>query len=896
MLRAALLFPTLCLAGREVENLDQGWRFVHEEQQLRRCNSQTFPSALRGRCPSLAPQGRPEDGAPGSAAACRDACCDDSSCNAWQWCGDNAGCESPNTCFKGLIDIQRDCSGHGEWEGQGDPSREPEPEPRPGHPCNFQQCLRDFNDSTWTQIDVPHDFVVAGNFTPRADKSHGYLPYGVAWYRRQLCLQEAAEIMEGSRQSWLEFEGVMVKSKVWLNGAFLGSHSSGYTPQILDISPAPLESGCSNVLAVLVDATAPDGWWYDGGGIYRHVWRTTTSPVHVVPWGLYAPAKVVGAQSVDYGDAEVYPIVELVNKFQDQKAIRIACSIRSLDGQLITHQDLRSVLAPGETVEFPLKTMYLKGARLWSPGSPSLYEMIVEIWSTDSGNEGPPDDQIKTTFGVRNLSWSPDIGFSINGVVTKILGTANHQDFAVLGVAVPDHLQEHRLKKLQQFGANAWRTAHNPPNEALLNAADRLGVLVWDENHRNGQDEEMEVMIKRDRNHPSIVIWSICNERLCDTIDVRGDAERLKALAHRLDPHMGRVVSANYNNFNGNRTPMDLMGFDYGPEMYDKWHAEAPQAPAISSETSSAYSDRGLVWNNRTAGHVRDYDTEHPSWGQTAEVAWQAILSRPFVGGGFTWTGWDYRGEPTPYSWPDVNSHFGILDIAGFWKHRAHWYHACWTAPSDGYVLHLLPHWNWEPGHGSVDVWAYSNLEELELIHPNGTSLGRRQAPQCSRAEWQVPYMKGSLTALGYLGGRKVKTTVVSTTGSPSALRMEIMDGIGAEGVRANGQDVGLISVEVVDDQGAVVPTSSEMIHVSATSGIVLGTANGDPSSLEPNFSPRRSAFGGRLLAVVRPEPRGLGRTMTVRAESPNLTPAELRLKVLGLNSAPEHSDMAVFV
>ena len=201
------------------------------------------------------------------------------------------------------------------------------------------------------------------------------------------------------------------------------------------------------------------------------------------------------------------------------------------------------------------------------------------------------------------------------------------------------------------------------------------------------------------------------------------------------------------------------------------------------------------------------------------QVAWQAILSRPFVAGGFTWTGWDYRGEPTPYRWPDVNSHFGILDVAGFWKHRAHWYSACWTKPRQSYVLHLLPHWNWEADIGSVDVWAYSNLEELELIHPNGTSLGRRKAPQCAHAEWQVPYMPGNLSVLGYMGGQVVKKTVVSTTGSPSALRIGIMDGVGAEGIVANGQDVGLVFVEVVDDKGAVVPSASNMIEVSATSG-----------------------------------------------------------------------------
>jgi len=876
----------LCWAIREVENLDHGWRFKRQEQGLQHCDNTTYPDPLPGLCTGLAPQGRPEDGGPGSAAECRAACCADASCNAWQWCGPNSTCESPNTCFKGLIDVEHNCSSHGHWEGEGDSSRRPEPEPVPGHPCTLSQCQHDFDDSSWPLVNVPHDFVVSGNFSRQADKSHGYLPYGVAWYRRRLCLQEAEAVGQGSKHSWLEFEGVMVRSKVWLNGAFLGAHFSGYTPKLLDISPAPLKPGCDNVLAVYVDATAPDGWWYDGGGIYRHVWLTTVSPVHIVPWGLYAPAKVVGSIHGQKADAEVYPKVELVNQFSTQKLVKIYCMVKDQAGRLVMDQELSTLLAAGDSVDVPLKSMHLEGAMLWSPQSPALYEMTVQLWSTDP--DSAPDDEVTTTFGVRNVSWSPDTGFFINGVSTKILGTANHQDYAVLGVAVPDHLQAHRLRKLQQFGANAWRTAHNPPNEALLAAADRLGVLVWDENHRNGQDSEMEVMIKRDRNHPSIVVWSICNERLCDTSNPWTDAKRLKALAHRLDPDMGRLVSANHNPFNGHATPMDLMGFDYGPEMYDKWHAEAPGVPAISSETSSAYSDRGVVLNNRMEGHVRDYDTEHPSWGQTAEVAWRAILKRPFVSGGFTWTGWDYRGEPTPYSWPDVNSHFGILDMAGFWKHRAHWYLSCWT-PSDSAVLHLLPHWNWKacPSCSTkvlVDVWVYSNLEEVELIHPNGTSLGRQKSSQCSHVEWpSVPYMPGVLSAHGYMGGKVVKTSVVRTTGSPSALRIGIIDGVGADGIVANGQDVGLVFVEVIDDNGDVVPTASNTISVSAQTGaIILGTANGDPASLEPNNSAERPVFGGRLMAVIRALPGA--HHAIIQATSKDLASATLRLQVLNSN------------
>ena len=276
----------------------------------------------------------------------------------------------------------------------------------------------------------------------------------------------------------------------------------------------------------------------------------------------------------------------------------------------------------------------------------------------------------------------------------KILGTANHQDFAGVGVAVPDSLQLHRIQKLKDMGANAWRTAHNCPTSSLLDAADQLGFLVWDENHRNGQDDELKTLVLRDRNHPSIVIWSICNEKLCNTDNTLSDGHRMHDLFHELDPLGQRVVSANYNGWSASEknTPLDLQGCDYETNNYDTVHAANPTTPLISSETSSAVSDRSIYLNNATAGHVTGYDTEYPSWGQTAEGAWggvgqtnnQGILTRPYMSGGFTWTGWDYKGEPTPDSWPDVNSHFGILDICGFEKDRYYWYQAWFTHHTAG--------------------------------------------------------------------------------------------------------------------------------------------------------------------------------------------------------------------
>ena len=415
-------------------------------------------------------------------------------------------------------------------------------------------------------------------------------------------------------------------------------------------------------------------------------------------------------------------------------------------------------------VTVALPPIALTKAALWSPARPTLYEVTTTLTDDTSGAV----DLSVISIGVRQTAWSAASGFSLNGVPTKILGAANHQDFAGVGVAVPDALQAHRVAKLQQMGCNGWRTAHNAPTPALLDAADRLGVLVWDENHRNGQDDELRRLVLRDRNHPSIVLWSICNEKLCDSSDTLADAKRLHALFHALDPGGGRVVSANYNGWLGPDTPLDVQGIDYATQTYDEVHRNAPAKPAISSETSSAVSDRGEYTSNASAGHVRGYDTEAPSWGQTAEAAWggvgepggQGILTRPFVAGGFTWTGWDYKGEPTPFGWPDVNSHFGTLDIAGFEKDLFYWYKAHFPAPDapGTGMVHLLPHWNWVPASASapshltpcagrcsvaaggalgVDVWAYSNGATVELF-VNGESMGAAPpvAGNLSHFEW----------------------------------------------------------------------------------------------------------------------------------------------------------------
>lgn len=460
-----------------------------------------------------------------------------------------------------------------------------------------------------------------------------------------------------------------------------------------------------------------------------------------------------------------------------------------------------------------------------------------------------------------------------------------------MGVAIPDVLQEYRVRAHQAIGGNGWRTAHNCPTEALLDATDKLGMLVWDENHRNGQPDEMEILIRRDRNHPSVVIWSLCNEKLCSTKDATADALIGKSVIKKWDPVMARPMSANYNNWSGkNNSPLDLAGFDYSTQNYDNWHKSAgPGYPSISSETSSAVSDRGELKNDKAGGHVSGYDSTTENkvpWGQTAEGAWggvgisnqQGILTRDFMSGGFTWTGFDYKGEPTPYSWPDINSHFGILDEAGFMKDRAYWYQAWWGMPKTP-VLHVFPHWNAPAALGTnVSVWAFSNADEVELFL-NGKSLGRESSGNYAHAEWQVPYAPGTLSAKAYMqsaSGAVANATVV-TTGAPTSLKASFHAGVGEKGITLDGADIALVKVEVVDAKGMAVPTANQNVTFAVSGdAVIFGTGNGDPADHTPDKSTTRPAFHGLVMGVVQSQVATGGNisdgTVTVKVTASGLT------------------------
>eukprot|EP00041_Stephanoeca_diplocostata_P035007 m.1217283 g.1217283 ORF g.1217283 m.1217283 type:complete len:792 (-) comp24617_c1_seq18:2782-5157(-) len=692
---ALMLFAvsvSLALGSRRQKySLDLNWKFALDDVPSGgfgpSCSANTWTKNLNGQqCLGLQQVGGAHD-----EDDCARACCNSAACEVYQWCN-TTDCmpSAQDACWIGRMSRCSDSKG---WVSQGR-TMPPAPPPGPGT-CNDPRCQSNFVDTNWTTINVPHDFIVEGIFNATTgDKSHGYLPYSKGWYRKHFTVPTSLK----GQTIYIEFDGTQANTDVYLNGIRIGGHASGYTPYRFKLNQSALKFGAENVLVVFVDATHPDGWWYDGGGIYRHVWLTAVDPVHVEPWGVYAPALVTGAISrlptrasdlpsptsasgarLQASTASVLPQVEVGNDSPSAVTATVTGVVYGPDGNTAVGTSTAHVSVPsGGNATVALPNVTVTNAALWHVGTFQSAKQPLYTLSATVTVDGNVVDVVNVSFGIRKTEWKAATGFYLNDEPTKILGNANHQDFAGVGVAVPDVLQAYRIGKLQEMNANGWRTAHNVPTEALLIAADEMGFLVWDENHRNGQDSEVEILIRRDRNHPSVVIWSLCNEVLCNTHDMEGDMTRLKLLIRSLDPHGQRVVSANNNGANGANTPLDLQGFDYNTNNYDSWHARAPNVPAISSETSSAVSDRDEIKNDEANGVVSGYDDkEHGNtvgWGQSAEGAWggvgmnngQGILTRPFIAGGFTWTGWDYKGEPTPYAWPDINSHFGIIDEAAF--------------------------------------------------------------------------------------------------------------------------------------------------------------------------------------------------------------------------------------
>jgi beta-galactosidase len=689
----------------------------------------------------------------------------------------------------------------------------------------------DYSVASWRKVDLPHDWAIEMPFDPTADGSHGFRAVGrgfpqnsVAWYRRPFPLPAA----DAGRRLWLEFDGVFRDCTVFVNGWYVGRHESGYSSFRFDITDVA-HCGGANVVAVRVDASQPEGWFYEGAGIYRHVWLVKTAPLAVAPDGVFVYSQF--RDNIPAGVDTLHLEARLLNSQDASADASVTWEISEPGGRTFTTAARPAHLGPRQLADVD-QTVDIRDPQLWSPESPRLYTVVTIV-----GTGGRIVDRVETPFGIRTFAFDANRGFILNGRPYPLRGTSNHQDHAGVGSALPDGLQSFRIARLKEMGGNAYRTAHNPPTPELLEACDRLGMLVMDENRQLGSDREhldrWEGQLRRDRCHASVAIWSLGNEEEAVQTTPSGGrvAATMQGLAHRLDP--SRPVT--FNADLGDRYPgidevIQVRGWSYhvGPAM-DAYHREHPQQPNVGSEQGSTVGTRGIYANDPVRGYVSAYDDNAPEWAQTAETWVSFFATRPWLSGGFVWTGFDYRGEPTPYGWPCINSHFGIMDTCGFPKDNFWYYQARWV---DRPVLHLLPHWNWPGREGQpIDVRAESNCEEVE-VSLNGRSLGRQTIKPNSEGKWTVPYAPGILSAHGFRGGRPVVETRVETTGAPAVVRL-VPD---RATVGANGEDVSVVAVAVADASGRVVPTAGNEISFELEGpGRILGVGNGDPSCHEPD-------------------------------------------------------------
>ncbi len=684
-----------------------------------------------------------------------------------------------------------------------------------------------FDDRAWRKLDVPHDWAVEAKFDPKASYSHGFKAIGrafpessVGWYRKSFTIP--AEDL--GRNIAIEFDGVYRHSEVWVNGHYLGLEPSGYSSFRYDITDY-LNYGGENVVAVRVDATMEEGWYYEGAGIYRHVWLSKTNPLHVAANGTFVTSEV------QEGKAAVTASATIINDGKTEKSFSVMQAIVDAAGKTIaSRQGEELKILPFQSVETKL-LLEVTNPKLWDLESPYLYKLITRVMS---GNTEV--DQYETSFGIRTIRFDAREGFFLNGKHVKLKGTNNHQEHAGVGVAMPDELQEWRIKALKAMGSNAYRSSHNPPTPELLDVCDRLGMLVIDENRLMGTTDfmlgELKKMIVRDRNHPSIISWSIGNEEWAienSNVGARM-ATTMQNYAKSLDST--RAISAGISGGfrSGISDVIEVMGYNYmGNGDIEAHHNDFPNQPAMGTEEGSTFATRGVYVTDPEKNYIAAYDKKpRPSF-YSIEEGWTFYANRPWLAGMFIWTGFDYRGEPTPHGWPSITSYFGMMDLCGFPKDNVYYLRSWW---SDKPTLHLLPHWNWPGKEGQeIDVWAYSNCDEVELFL-NKKSLGKKAMPKNSHLEWKVTYAPGTLEAVGYKAGKKVMNELVKTTGSPALIQLTPHK----QSILANHEDISVATVAVNDRNNLFVPTAGNRVTFSIEGpGKIIGVGNGDPISHEPD-------------------------------------------------------------
>lgn len=785
-----------------------------------------------------------------------------------------------------------------------------------------------YNDKTWRTLDLPHDWAIEGDFmaTAPSGASGGALPGGIGWYRKHFNVTKA----DKGKKLFIDFDGVYMNAKVWINGHELGQRPYGYSSFRYDLTPH-LNYGGDNVVAVRVDnSDQPNSRWYSGCGIYRHVYLVSTDNVHVSHWGTWINAEVQAS------GAAVFKLdVELDNETGKSKKVMVVNTLLDVAGKAVGSSSSAVKLPAGASRKAVSQSMTLKSPQLWSVERPYIYKVRTQVKVG-----GKVVDEYYTNTGVRSFRFDAEKGFFLNGKNMKINGVCQHHDMGCLGAAVNEDALYRQLKMLRDMGANAVRCSHNPPAPELLNMCDTMGLIVMDESfdmwHRRKTkndyarffdkwaERDLTDLVRRDRNHPSILMWSIGNEVLeqwssadADNLTAEQanlilnaghDASTLAKDGEELSPNSiltrnlcniirrldnTRPITAGCNEPDpGNHLfksgALDIIGFNYHHEWVKDVPKNFPGKPFIFSESVSALQTRDYYmmpsdsvrkapqewWMPYTdpSFQCSAYDNMHASWSSTHEQTWDVVKHNDFVGGQFIWTGWDYIGEPTPYGFPARSSYFGIIDLAGMPKDVYYMYQGEWT---DRQVCHLFPHWNWLDGQ-QIDLWCYyNNADEVELFI-NGKSQGvRTKGAHDYHVMWRVTYEKGEAKVVARKNGKVVATDVRRTAGAPHHIRLTA----DKTSLAANGKSLSFVNVDIVDADGNVCPWAENQVFFELSGAARLdGVDNGNPASMERFKDNRRKAFFGRCLAVVR-SAKQAGKAV-LKARAYGLPDAEIEIEV----------------
>lgn len=725
----------------------------------------------------------------------------------------------------------------------------------------------DADDSDWRSLDLPHDWAIEGPVDPNANLSQGYRHRGIGWYRRYFRLPR----LDQGRHLELQFDGVATHCTVWVNGILAHRNWCGYTSFAIDITPFARFGDELNTIAVRVDADPMEGWWYEGAGVYRHTWLVKRSPVHVATDGIFANP-VRGAD----GEWSIPYEATLDSSAEAPTEVEVEASVFDSDGKEVARESNRAIVAPlGQSVV--KLSIPVASPQLWSVDEPILYEVRTTVRQS-----GRQIDALSTRCGFRTIRFDADQGFFLNDKPLKLKGVCNHQDHAGLGVAVPDSLWEFRLRRLKEMGANAYRCSHHPPAAEFLDACDRLGMLVMDENRNFNTTPEymrhLEWLVRRDRNHPSVILWSVFNEEpMQGTWQGYEMVRRMASAVKRLD--QSRPVTAAQSNsmlsrFNASQAA-DVAGFNYQHGDYDTYHAANPAKPIVSSEDTSAVMTRGEYETNRAQAILASYDNEFQPWGTTHRNAWKQINERPFVAGGFVWTGFDYHGEPQPLEWPATLSSFGCLDLCGFPKAGFYIRQALWV--EDRPIVQILPHWNWPDRDGeSITVMVLTNAHAVE-VSLNGKSVCHKDVDPYEMVTFDVPYEPGRLEVAAKVDDKIVGRCRVETTGDAVELRL-LPD---RRQLAGDGCDAVPIAIQAIDAKGRVVPTAELPVQLELIGpGAIIGVGNGNPNCHEPEKGSRCSVFNGLAQVIVQSQCGAVGH-LRLRATSPGLADSEVALNLM---------------